>query len=456
MRENAGCFDVLVTDCQTRAGLAVARSLARRGVRVLGLCSEGGSPAFYSKILRNVIASPSAMHEPEAFVEFTLQTIRKFRIKLAIPITDQALILFDQYRAGLESLTRVAMASAPALRAALDKRINLELAVKLGVPCAKQFELTSLKQIPEMIATLGFPIVLKRPGDPVDKTVPAFSFRVLYAHNEAQLRGYLAEHCENEQYPLFQEMATGEIHNVCCFAVQGEILAAHEYQSIRRLEGAGVFRRIIEPSPDLLQHARGLLRAVRWDGVAHLGFFVDKKRDRVWYMETNGRFWASIQGSVHAGWDFPYWVYQYFLHGQRPNPGPIEMGSLTCWRLGDLLALLNFWRGGDIPASGTNPTKAEAALQYLSGFAPNVHSDLFAWDDPLPALVEYWKVRKRLWGMVQKRLTNTKSPENKATGETRPVFTARLEVIDLCSPGADAGSTSHFPEKKKPPVLTGD
>lgn len=415
-------FDVLVTDGQTRAGLAVARSLARRGVRVLVLCSEAGSPAFHSRILRNVVQSPSAMQAPKAFIEFTLQTLREHTIGLAIPITDQALLLFGQYRAELETLTRVAMAEPGAVRSALDKRINLDLAVKLGVPCAKQFELTSLNQIPEMIETLGFPIVLKRPGDPVDETMPPFSFRVLYAHDESQLRGYLAEHCQNGQYPLFQEMATGEIHNVCCFAAQGDVLAAHEYQAIRRLEGAGVFRKIIEPSPDLLQHARALLGALRWDGVAHLGFFVDPKRNRVWYMETNGRFWASIQGSVHAGWNFPYWVYQYFLHGQRPSPGPIEVGSLTCWRLGDLIALLNFWRGGDIPATGTNPTKVEAGLQYLGGFAPNVHSDVFAWDDPLPAAYEYWRIRKRLWGMIRKRLASVPAPVPNASKEKPPAF----------------------------------
>jgi len=403
-------FEVLVTDGQTRAGLAVARSLARRGVRVLVLASEPGSPIFHSRLLKNVVLSPSAMNDSKAFMEFVLKTLREHTIGLAIPITDQALLAFDQYRAQLESLTRVAMASPEALRSALDKRINLEIATKLGVPCARQFELTSLSQIPRMIETLGFPIVLKRPGDPVDNTVPAFSFRVLYAHDEPELRGFLAEHCGHGQYPLFQEMASGEIHNVCCFAAQGDVLAAHEYQSIRRLEGAGVFRRIIEPSPDLLQYARALLGELRWDGVAHLGFFVDRKRDRVFYMETNGRFWASIQGSIHAGWDFPYWVYQYFLHAQRPNPGPIQLGSLTCWHLGDLIALTNFLRGGEIPATGTNPSKSEAILQYLSGFAPNIHSDVFAWDDPVPAVVEYWKTRKRFWGMVQKKIAVPSAP----------------------------------------------
>ena len=94
---------------------------------------------------------------------------------------------------------------------------------------------------------------------------------------------------------------------------------------------------------------------------------------------------------------------------------------MTCWRLGDLMALLNYWRGGEIPATGTTPSKAEAALQYLSGFAPNVHSDVFAWNDPLPAVVEYWKLRKRLWSMIQKRLVAVPVEAN-ASKKKPPVF----------------------------------
>jgi predicted ATP-grasp superfamily ATP-dependent carboligase len=439
-------FEVLVTDGHTRAGFAVARSLARRGVRLLVLVAEPGCPAVHSSLLKDVALAPSPAKEPNAFIEFTLETIAKHKIELAMPITDQALLLFDQHRERLERLTKVAMAKPDALRSALDKRINLELATKLGVPCARQFDLTSPDQIPEMIATLGFPIVLKRPGDPVDKTMPAFSFRVLYAHNEEQLRGFIAEHCGHGEYPLFQECATGEIHNVCCFATDGEVLAAHEYQSIRRLEGAGVFRKIVEPSPELLQYARDLLGALRWDGVAHLGFFVDKARKKVWYMETNGRFWASIQGSVYAGWDFPYWTYDYFLHGRRPQPGPIDVGSLTCWHLGDLKALLNFWRGGDIPATGTNPSKSEATLQYLSGFSPQIHSDLFAWDDPIPAVFEYWYLRKQLWGMVRRKLGAAKTAP--AAPTTQVVRISGLEQA-LLRKQEERGSKSDREQKTR-------
>src|SRR5689334_11488904 len=134
-------IDVLVTDGNTRAALAVVRSLARRGIRFLVLGPDAESPAFYSRSVGNVLVSPSPAKQPEAFIEFVLEVIRKYEIKLAIPVTDQALVLFDQHRAQLEKHTRLAMASATALRGALDKRRSLEVARELGVPCPDEFVL---------------------------------------------------------------------------------------------------------------------------------------------------------------------------------------------------------------------------------------------------------------------------------------------------------------------------
>lgn len=404
-----GRFEVLVTDGHTRAGLAVARSLARRGVPLLVLGADRHSLAFHSRFVKNTLLAPSAIQEPEAFIRFTLEVIRKHKIPLVIPVTDQAVLLLDRHRAQLESYTTLAMAHPDALRSVLDKRRNLEIAQRLGIPCPRQFDLAGPDQIPEMIEALGFPIVLKRPGDPADAQVPRFDFRVLYAHNEKELCGYLDQHCRDGVYPLFQECASGEVHNLCCFAAEGELLAVHEYHSIRRLEGAGVLRKIVQPIPELVRYTRDLLAALRWDGVAHVAFFVNQQRGKVWYMETNGRFWASIQGSVHAGWDFPAWTYDYFRSGKKPTPGPIELGSLTCWHVGDLVALLNYLRGGEAPATGTNPGKLRAILQHLSSFRPGMHSDVFCWNDPMPALWEYWHLRGRIWQMIGRKVGGVSS-----------------------------------------------
>jgi predicted ATP-grasp superfamily ATP-dependent carboligase len=397
-------IDVLVTDGNTRASLAVVRSLARRGIRFLVLGPDAESPAFYSRSVGNVLVSPSPAKQPEAFIEFVLEVIRKYEIKLAIPVTDQALVLFDQHRAQLEKHTRLAMASATALRGALDKRRSLEVARELGVPCPDEFVLKDNSQIPELIARLGFPVVLKRPGDPLDGSVPAFDFRVLYANDEKELRQMIERHCRPGHYPIFQERASGEVHNLCCFAAAGDVVAVHEYQSIRRLDGAGVLRRIVEPIPELEGYTRALLQALRWDGVAHVAFFVDRERRKVWFMEINGRFWASTEGSVHAGWDFPAWTCDYFLHGKVPTPAPLQVGSMTCWHTGDVQALFNYLRGGETPTTGTTPSHATAILECMSDFRPGIHSDVFRWSDPMPALAELWRMRDQVRGFMRKRM----------------------------------------------------
>jgi hypothetical protein len=140
-----------------------------------------------------------------------------------------------------------------------------------------------------------------------------------------------------------------------------------------------------------------MLQELAWDGVAQVAFFVSRDQGKVWYMETNGRFWGSTEGSVHAGWDFPLWVYRYFLCGEKPEPGPLQIGSRTCWHRGDLEALIGYMRGGESPTTGKQPGKLRAIIQYLSGFSPMNHSDVFRLSDPLPAVLDHYQLFKSLF-----------------------------------------------------------
>jgi predicted ATP-grasp superfamily ATP-dependent carboligase len=396
-----GPIEVLLTDGHTRATLAVARSHARRGISFVVLCPHPRSMAFYSRDVKHAVLSPDPVSQPDAFVRFVLELIQKHEIRLAVPMTDKALVLFERHRNDLERHTKLAMANSQALRRVLNKRDNLELARELGVPCPRQFLLEDRRQIPEMIQALGFPIVIKRSSDPIESGVPQFKSKVLYASNEAELRLYIDQYCLNGEHPLFQECATGKVHDLCCFAARGEVLAVHQYHAIRRSNGCAVLRKIVRPSPDLVEHTRNLLAALDWDGVAHVSFYIGKNGQK-WYMETNARFWASVEGSVYAGWDFPNWTYEYFLNGWRPEPGPIALGSSTCWHTGDLLALLKFVAGqGETPTPGTTPGKLRAACQFLSAFRPGIHSDIFRWYDPLPAVIELRPYLDRIVRLIQ-------------------------------------------------------
>ena len=135
-----------------------------------------------------------------------------------------------------------------------------------------------------------------------------------------------------------------------------------------------------------------MLEAIRWEGVANVQFIVGEGVDAVRYLETNGRFWASTQGSINAGWDFPRWAIEYFLLGRPPQPGPLRVGSRTCHHAGDLSALLGYLTGGPSPTTGRTPSGLRATLDYFRAFGPGVRSDVLRLADPLPGLVEHWRL----------------------------------------------------------------
>ena len=391
---------MLIAGGDNRAGLALARSLARHGISLIAV-GRGADLAIRSRFVRHGLVSPSPSEDPTGYFQFIRELVERHGIKLVVPMSDPNLVVLERHRSDLESLTTLAMARSDSLRGAVDKRVNLDIAREIGIPCPKQYDLQNENDIPDMIKYLGFPIVLKSPGLALTAGDPRFRFRVLYARNEAELRGHIATHCHDGSYPLFQECAVGKVHNYCCFAAKGEAIAGHEYHSIRRNGGLGVLRKIIQPTPEVERHAKEMLRALEWDGVAHIAFFISDD-GRMWYMETNGRFWGSVQGSVNAGWDFPLWVYRYFTQGAVPDPGPIDLGSMTCWHAGDLEGLLDYYDGGLVPATGTHPGRFRATLQYFSGFRPGIKNDVFRWRDPMPAVVEHWRL-VQMWNQRMRR-----------------------------------------------------
>lgn len=385
---------VLLTGGAHRATLAAARSLSRRNISVVVLGFGLGRMVSSSRHVDRYFTAPDPVEEPESYVESILGVVRRTGVRIVVPTDDPAMLACVRQREAIEAEVTLAAPPSSALLNVRDKRANLETARRIGIPCPVQFELEHLDQVPELIDYLGFPLVLKNPGPAVEGERPRFGFRWLVARDEAELRDFLSRHCSAGAYPLIQQLVTGAVTNVCCFAVAGEVVAAHQYVRIRGLQGASVFHEVTATSPDLARYSQQMLGELKWDGPAQVGFFVRRSDGDVRYMETNGRFWGSIEGSVRAGWDFPAWTYEYFANGERPGPVLPKIGSRTCWHCGDLQALIAYLAGGASP-TGSPRGKLRAVLDYFSSFTPTVHPDTFRLSDPLPAVVEHWELGTR-------------------------------------------------------------
>ena len=383
--------DVLLVTGESRTGLAAARSLARNGVPFVVIGGRTRGMVAASRAVRRRVVAPRAADLPEAFVEFIVGAAERTGARVVLPTADNVLRVLNSHREALAEVG-LTLAAGPSIGVenVLDKRANLATARRLGIPCPEQFELEHVGQLPELLERLSFPIVLKPPEAGGAGGAHAFRFKWLVANDETELRALLAENCSTGAFPLFQELARGT--NVCiyCLAAAGETIALYALKAIRRAGGHNVYREIVPPDPMLVGYTRGLLAELSWDGPAALSFFVAPD-GAVRYMETNGRITGSVEAGIHAGWDIPYWVVQYFMDGVRPDPPPIAVGSRTCWRYGDLVGLLSVLHGEAWRTDREQVGRLRAVIDYASAFRPGVHADVFRLDDPLPELVEHWE-----------------------------------------------------------------
>ena len=151
-----GYVEVLIVQGNNRQGLAVARSLARHCVRFALVADQAEGPASHSRFVRTLLQSPYPISQAEDFAGFLSEVIQRLGIRLVIPASDQALLVLNNFRYRLPQQARLAMASPQAVARVIDKRLNLELAAQLGVPCPRQFELQHPDQIPEVIHMLAY------------------------------------------------------------------------------------------------------------------------------------------------------------------------------------------------------------------------------------------------------------------------------------------------------------
>ena len=369
---------VVLADAFTRSGLATARALGRHGLDVVVVSRGGRSLVRRSRYVRQCEVGPDPISEGDAYAAFVGDLADRCNAGLVIPVTDAAMTAMNARRGSIPDGAKLALPGADVVDAVLDKRLNLDIASAAGVPCPPEYDCMA-GEVPE------FPVVLKNANPDNRALKRPVDYRVIFARNAGELDERLAvlEHSDSDV--LFQQFISGRTINVCVFAVEGEVQAMHGYLSIRKSLHEGIAREIIPVREDAQEYTRDLVAALRWTGVAHIQFLVDLETHELFYMETNGRFWASTQGSINAGWNFPVWLYEHHVNERKPDVPPIEVGSRTVYFKADLLQLVRYWFGGR-PPSVDSRGRLSATWQVLKDLRPSVHADVGDWRDPLPSL----------------------------------------------------------------------
>ena len=370
-------------------GLAVARSLGRAGVPVVGLDDERGGLGQSSRHLAGLgLVPPPVLDGGRALADHLAALGPSFASRpVLVPTNDDWVLALARHRDRLEEHYRYSFAAHDVVERALGKSSLYRACEALGVAIPRTWYLDELT--PEQVAAqVPYPCVLK--PDDSRGFYTAFAAKVFVVRDAAELVARCAEAAAVGLSLVAQEWVDTE---------PGGFWSVASYLSP---DGTprGVFtgRKLEQWPPDFgtscLADARWepgiaeagvkVLQALGYSGISEIEFVEDSATGRLLLLDVNTRAWKWIGLPVAAGVDLPLLAYRDAV-GEPFTSGPQRDGVRWTF-LRDYVPLV---RSGAASVPHEQVTKAEWTA-LLAGRPSDLVDAVHDPDDPEPAYDVLW------------------------------------------------------------------
>ncbi len=413
---------VILTYGRAWSALAAARSLGKRGIEVITGDEYDFAPASLSKYSIAKFLYPNPDREPEAFLDTLEAVIRRHKPSdgedyVLMPVHKEA-YLIARHRERFEPLIKLALPSIQQIEQVHDKGTLAEFCQREGLPIPRTVVPATPEEFRDVAAAFAYPAVVK-----VRQSAAAVGVKKVASCAEAvQVFDAFVKDLElgPGSYPLLQEGIPGDDYCATFLFDHGELRASMTYHNLRSFpakSGTGVLRETVK-APTIEAIGAELLTRLCWHGVAEIDFrWTGKEDDPAWLIEVNPRFWGGMPQAVEAGWDYPYLLYRLAVDGRVDPVEPHETDVRTETPVMGLLATLheivhdepgtaamknaveglrqNYVRGNRRRALRSfvrhfkDVTDVRGRLERMKALFRdhrNSRSDVFKWEDPLPAL----------------------------------------------------------------------
>ena len=130
---------VLILDGESNAGLAVTRSLGKKGIKIDAGGKTELSPAFFSKYCKNSFVYSNPEKNLKGFVSNLKKIVERKKYEMLIPCTDFTIIPIALHRKFFEKKLLIPLPSNKHLKLAWSKSRTLKIAKSMGIPVPKTF-----------------------------------------------------------------------------------------------------------------------------------------------------------------------------------------------------------------------------------------------------------------------------------------------------------------------------
>jgi predicted ATP-grasp superfamily ATP-dependent carboligase len=374
----AGSPGVVVMGADYR-GLGVVRSLGRRGFAVAVLRGGDDRLAALSRYADRTVPWPEGPEEDRVddLVRLADGGLGGWTL---FPTTDEDAALVARHHGRLAERFVVTTPAWETLRLAYDKRLTYALADGIGVPTPRTFFPRSAAEVEAVSGP--FPVILKPAiKEGFNRLVAAKAWP---AADRTELLARYEEACTlvDPGVLMVQEVIPGDGSaqlSLAALCHEGRPLAHVLARRTRQYPSDfGRFSTFVETVEDtaIVEPSLRLLEAMRFTGLVELEYKHDPRTGVDRLLDANPRVWGWHTLCGRAGVDFPYLAWR-LANGLsipivRARPG-VRWVRLS----GDVMTAVRDVAAGRL-----------SARAYLSSLRGPVEGAIFAWDDPLPGLLE--------------------------------------------------------------------
>jgi len=294
---------VVITHARGLHALVAARSLARRGVRVLAGDSVSLTFCSFSRHVVRTFEHPDHRTDAAGFIDRLGAVAREELDRHGPPVTIMPIhretVTIARRRGDLPAGVLVAAPPIEAIDRVVPKDRLVRLAREADVPIPRTVLVGSMDDLEEAATTLTWPLFSKPASGAGGVGVHQVRTR---GELEDAVRGLLEHGDAGPDRPaLVQEAAPGRDYALCCLFDDGELVASMAYLNLRTSSGDGgygILRETVDDEP-LRPIARRIGRATGWHGVAEIDVrWSGEPGDPMACIEVNPRFWSGLYQSV--------------------------------------------------------------------------------------------------------------------------------------------------------------
>jgi predicted ATP-grasp superfamily ATP-dependent carboligase len=310
----------------SETGLSALRLLGRSGIRCYALDALEPTPALWSRYCRGrVVRLAPDTPEEQVLDAIIAMAARMPPRPVLIATSDRMVQLISRARHRLERFYRLLLPDRHLVEDLLDKSRFARKAPACGAIVPRSTTITGIHRLPDAIASLGVPLILKtfRQGDIAGTTFP----KALVIRSEEDARAAQAKHGDScgSLRLIAQEFIPGDdlqqLSIGACLDRNGEVVASFTARKRRqgtKGTGVGLYVETVEDA-EAQTTALNLLRALKCVGLAEVELKRHAQTGQLYVIEINARVWLQVSLAAAAcGINFP--ALYYTLAADQPLP----------------------------------------------------------------------------------------------------------------------------------------